>query len=386
MSDEQKRDPPAEDAAAEAASGEPPAAMVEPLERSSAEGADSTGEAANAAAASAPRRATPWYLQPALFLALAALALAGWQLWQSRVATQALQVDLASRLAQFEKSSADTRRDAERLENAVRDLTAKLGAVESRVAETRSQQVALEQIYQDLSKSRDEAVLTDAEQLVSIASQQLALAGNVKSALAALQGADQRLAKLDRPQLAPVRKALAGDIARLEAVPYVDLSGISARLDALAERVGGLPLATEERPPAAAPPPEAPVTGSAWRDFLAAAWRDLRSLVRIQKIESAEPPLLAPEQAYFLREQLRLRLLSARLALLNHDPGLYRRDLGIAQDWLKQYFNVESPAVEAALAEIKDLAGATVSVALPSLEDSLTAVRGIRLVRSQGGG
>ncbi|MFZ5558923.1 MAG: uroporphyrinogen-III C-methyltransferase [Pseudomonadota bacterium] len=382
MSDEQKKDPSVEEAPVEPAG---PGTAAATDARAPADGAESAG-AAETEAAAAPPRAAPWFAQPALYLALAALGLAGWQVWQGRAADEALQLELASRLAQFEKTAADTRRDTERLENAVRDLTGKLGAVESRVAETRSQQVALEAVYQELSRGRDEAALAEVEQLVAIASQQLALAGNVKAALAALQGADQRLARLDRPQLAPARKALAADIAKLEAVPYVDLSGISARVDALADRVGSLPLASEARPAAATPPPAAPLTGSAWRDFLAAAWRDLRGLVRIQKIESAEPPLLAPEQAYFLREQLRLRLLSARLALISRDPGVYRRDLASAEGWLKQYFNVSSPEVAAALAEVRELSEATVSVPLPDIEDSLTAVRGIRLVRPQGGG
>ncbi|HSO07108.1 MAG TPA: uroporphyrinogen-III C-methyltransferase [Pelomicrobium sp.] len=383
MSDEQKKDDRPADEAAEPAQDTAPAAAAEGRGGAPSDSSEPTG-AAETEAAAPPSRGTPWYLQPALFLALAALGFAGWHYWQTRATSESLRLELASRLATFEKTVDETRRDIDRLDNSVRDITGKLGAVDSRVAEIRSQQVALEQIYQDLSKSRDEAVLADAEQLVSIASQQLALAGNVKAALAALQGADQRLAKLDRPQLAPARKAIAADIAKLEAVPHVDTTGLSARLDALAERVAGLPLAAEARPAASAPPPAQPPTGSAWRDLLAAAWRDLRALVRIRKIDAAEAPLLAPDQSYFLREQLRLRLLSARLALLNRDPGVYRRDLATAEDWLKRYFNVESPEVKAALEEVRELREATVSVQLPNIEDSLTAVRGIRLTRAQG--
>lgn len=378
MSDEPRKDDlPAGDAAERPGAGQAPASPPAPA---------AGGEPAAAAEAAAAPRGTPWYLQPALYLALAALGLAGWQAWQYRAAADALQLELASRLAEADRAAAAVRRDVERLENAVRDLTGKLGAVEAQVAETRGQQVALEQIYQDLSRGRDEAVLADVEQLVSIASQQLALAGNVKAALAALQGADQRLARLDRPQLAPARKAIAADIARLEALPFVDTTGLSARLDALAERVGGLPLKAEARPAAAAPLPAAAPSGSAWRDLLAAVWRDLRGLVRIQRIDATEPPLLAPEQSYFLREQLRLRLISARLALLNRDPGVYRRDLETAQRWLEQHFDLAGAEAQAAASELRELREATVSVQLPAIDDSLTAVRGIRLARPQGGG
>lgn len=366
MTDEQNKDLPQQTAA--------PAADAGP-----------SADSAAPAGAAAPRRATPWYLQPALYVALAALGLAGWQHWQSRLESDALQAALASRIGEVERLAADARRDAERLDNAVRDLSGRLGALDARVAETRSQQLALEAVYQELSRGRDEAALAEVEQLVGIASHQLALAGNVKAALAALQAADQRLARLDRPALAPARSALAADIARLEALPYVDLPGLTARLDALAGRAGALPLAAEARPAPGPPAPEAVPTGVAWRDFLAAAWRDLRALVRIQRIDTPEPPLLAPEQAYFLREQLRLRLLSARLALLARDADGYRRDLNTAEDWLARHFDGASPDVKAALAEARDLAGATVSVALPAIDESLTAVRRARLAREAGG-
>jgi uroporphyrin-3 C-methyltransferase len=370
MTDEQNRDLPREAAAAP----EPAAAAPQPPEPSST----AEGEAA------APR-GTPWYLQPALYLALAALGLGGWQQWQSRAESDALQTALASRIGGVERLAADARRDTERLDNAVRDLSGRLGALDSRVAETRSQQLALEAVYQELSRGRDEAALAEVEQLVGIASHQLALAGNVKSALAALQAADQRLARLDRPALAPARRALAADIARLEALPYVDLPGITARLDALGARAGTLPLAAEARPAPGAPAPQPAPSGVAWRDFLAAAWRDLRALVRIQRVDAPEPPLLAPEQAYFLREQLRLRLLSARLALLARDAAAYRRDLKTAEDWLARHFDAASPAVQAALVETRELESATVSVALPAIDESLTAVRGVRLTREAGG-
>ena len=108
---------------------------------------------------------------------------------------------------------------------------ARIAQLEARLAESQSQQLALEALYQDLSRNRDEWQLAEIEQVLAIASQQLQLAGNVRAALLALQLAEARLARADRPQFVPVRRALARDIERLRALPAVDLPAMSVRLD-----------------------------------------------------------------------------------------------------------------------------------------------------------
>jgi uroporphyrin-3 C-methyltransferase len=81
-----------------------------------------------------------------------------------------------------------------------KELQLKVGVLESRQLEAQSQQLALEQLYQDLSKNRDEWALAEIEQVLSTASQQLQLAGNVQGALIALQNADRSLSRSDKPQ------------------------------------------------------------------------------------------------------------------------------------------------------------------------------------------
>src|SRR6185369_14680145 len=131
----------------------------------------------------------------------------------------------------------------------LRDAQAKIGALEQRLTESQSQQLALEALYQELSRNRDEWQLAEIEQVLAIARQQLQLSGNVRAALLALQLAESRLARADRPQFLPVRRALARDIERLRAVPGLDLSGISLKLDSLVAAVDSLPLAFDERTP-----------------------------------------------------------------------------------------------------------------------------------------
>ena len=160
----------------------------------------------------------------------------------------------------------------------LRDAQAKITLLEARLAESQAQQAALEALYRDLAPSRDEIALSEIEQVLLVASQQLQLAGNVPSALTALQLADAKLQRLDRPQFVPLRRALSRDMDRLKAVPYVDIVGMSLKLDQAIAAVDTLPLAMDER--CRRPPPDkaAPADESPWRRFLREMWSDVKQL------------------------------------------------------------------------------------------------------------
>jgi uroporphyrin-3 C-methyltransferase len=253
------------------------------------------------------------------------------------------------------------------------------------VQESQNQQIALEALYQELSRSRDESLLADVEQTLLVANQQLQVAGNVKSALIALQAADARLARLDRRQLAGLRKVIARDIERVKLAPYVDVIGIGARLDNLINTIDSLPLAMELRPPETAPAKKgvADADGNAWARFTRELWRDLRDLVRVQDLDRPDMPLLTPTQSYFLRENLKLRLLSARLALLAHDEKSFRSDLRAARDWLARYYDTRDKTVANAVAAVRQLHDSQIGIELPDVAASLDAVRNYRLTRER---
>src|SRR5205823_11366156 len=157
------------------------------------------------------------------------------------------QEELARRLRDIEGDVREARSTARQSLELLREAQAKIGQLESRLSESQSQQLALEALYQELSRNRDEWQLAEIEQVLAIASQQLQLAGNIRAALLALQLAEARLARADRPQFVPVRRALARDIERLRATPAVDLPAMTVRLDALIAAVDSLPLAFDER-------------------------------------------------------------------------------------------------------------------------------------------
>jgi uroporphyrin-3 C-methyltransferase len=298
------------------------------------------------------------------------------------------QEELARRLQDIDAGSREARAVARQAQEAVREAQTRISQVEGRLAESQSQQLALEALYQDLSRNRDEWQLAEIEQVLAIASQQLQLAGNVRAALLALQLAEARLARADRPQFTPVRRALARDIERLRATPAVDLPAMTVRLDALVAAVDSLPLAFEERAeraPAKDTPAGGPGPGVLAR-LGAEVWNELKQLVVVRRVGGTEPPLLPPPQAYFVRENLRLRLLNARLSLLARDEAGYREDLRVSQAWVQRYFDARSRQGMDALAQIKQLSATSISFELPTISDSLEAVRGFKSRRERAPG
>ena len=340
---------------------------------------DSDRVVSDAAAPGGRRRAAATTARaPFLWIALLTLlAAGGYALYDQHQAVESLRSDVAQRLTAADAAAAQARARESDLGNTVRDVQAKLALLDARIGEFQSQQASLEALYRELAPSRDELALSEVEQILVLASQQLSLGANVQAALAGVQVADAKLARLDRPQLAPLRRALARDMDRLKAVPYVDVAGISIKLDQMIAAIDDLPLAKDERLPApatAAPPPNE----AAWVRLLREMWSDVRSVIRIEVSDRPAAPLVTPQQSFFLRENLRLRLLSARLALLARDDRAFHADMQAAGAWLKQYFDANSKPVQVALATLAQHAAIAMPAELPDLAASVEAVRALK--------
>lgn len=249
---------------------------------------------------------------------------------------------------------------------------------------------ALERITSDLARRRTEWTLAEAEQLLVIANNRLQLARDVRSALVALRGADALLHQLADPNLLPVRRLLAREINALSALEKADVPGISLRLGVLAEGVDRLPLALAVRlrettgggSPAAAPAEAASAAAAAaaaeeagWRAAARSLWSDLRALVRIRTDVEVQRPLLPPEQQYFARENLRLMLYGAQLALLQGNTAIYRQNLEAADRLLKQFFDLDTQAVAAMQSELDKLKSERIIAELPDISASLESLR-----------
>jgi uroporphyrin-3 C-methyltransferase len=305
-------------------------------------------------------------------------------LWiDTRIQIRDLQQQLIRKLADADTYNRDSRQVAGQARDALHDLDYRLGALESKVGETQNQRLALEGLYLELSRSRDERILAEVEQILMIGSQQLTLAGNVKAALIALESADNRLQRADSAQFTAIRRAIRRDIERLKALPFVDVEGMSLRLDALAQEAPAFPLAMEERPAEERAP--AAKTEHNWAARLAAeAWHELQNAIRIERIDRAEVPLLSPSQSFFLREALRLRLISARVSLLAHEEDSFKADTRQCAQWLQQYFNSKDRKVAQAIGTLRQISTAELNIDVPDISGSLDSVRNAKVVRERG--
>jgi uroporphyrin-3 C-methyltransferase len=330
-----------------------------------------------------PAAARPWRVALLAAALVASLATLFW--WDVRQRLSGTQEEFASRLRAAEASAREASSVARGAQDSLLASQARIAALEARLAQSQSQQLALEALYADLSRNRDEWQLAEIEQVLAIASQQLQLAGNVRAALLALQLAEARLARTERPQFVPIKRALARDIERLKALPAIDMAAMSMRLDSLVAGVDALPLAFEERAekPAAQKGAPAGAEQGFWARLGAEVWGELRQLVVVRQMNSPEPPLLPPPQAYFLRENLRLRLLNARMSLLTRDEAGYREDLRASQAWIRRYFDPHSKQTADALAQLKGLSSASLSFEMPTISESLDAVRGYKSRRER---
>jgi uroporphyrin-3 C-methyltransferase len=332
-----------------------------------------------------------------LKLAVGALAvLLALQWWNAHTDISELRREVAQRLQTGDTLNSQTKLIADRLDDELRSMQAKLAMLEARQLESQSQQIALEQLYRDLAKNRDDWALAEIEQVLSTASQQLQLAGNVRGALIALQNADARLSRADRPQFITIRRAIAQDVDKLKSLPSVDLTGIAVRLDALIAQVDSMALLSDEEPAAVAPPKaraSAKLKGGQkatpaqdwrsglqerWSAWTADLWNDVRQLVRVRTVTKPEALLLTPEQAFFARENVKLRLLNARVALLSRNDSAFRSDLAEADQALQRYFDTADRHTQAGRELIRQLRESVLSIEMPTLSNSLAAVRQTR--------
>jgi uroporphyrin-3 C-methyltransferase len=306
-----------------------------------------------------------------------------WQWLDGHRAIGDMQQQLAKKIAEMDGNSKATQVLLAQDQDQVRELSAKVATMESRYAESQNQRVALENLYNNLSANSDEAALAEVEQMLLIASQQLQLSANVRVALIAMQTADSRLQRMNRPAFSGLRQAINNDMDKLRALHEADITGINLQLNNLISAVDNMPLAYQQQLPAnpAAAQAAVPEAGTTWQKLLHDIWYELKQLVRIENTDKAEIPLLPPNQEFFLRENLKLNLLSARLALLSHDEVSFRQGLKTAQRWTARYFDAKSSVNKHVSEVLKKLVASDISIELPDISDSLRAVRNYRQMR-----
>ena len=332
----------------------------------------------------------------ALLLALASLVGIG-VAWQSLSRQHALEQELVRRQDASQADATEARASAKQAQELTRDTAAKVALLDARLAEVALQRGQLEELIQSMSRSRDENVVVDIEASIRVALQQSTITGSAEPLVATLKQADERLLRYKQPRMEGVRRAVARDLDRVKAVSVVDVSTLTIKLDEVVHLLDELPLlsaplradeamavrphaAAAGKPVVVAEPPDGQVARwwwefkTRWNEGTSLVWTETKSLLRVTRIEHPEGMLVTPEQTFFLRENLKLRLLNARLALLSRQFDTAQADLRDTQDMLARYFDMRSRKVVAATDLLRQVVGQARQVNVPRPDDTLAAL------------
>lgn len=357
-------------------------------------GAAATGGTAGAASAPSPaagadvRRWWAAIVAVVLVLCVVAIALA----WKAEQRVAALEQELVRRQQDSATQSTEARMVAKQAQEGARDAAAKVALLEARVAEVAIQRGQLEDLIQSLTRSRDENLLVDVEAAVRVAVQQGAIMGSAEPLVATLRQADERLQRYNQPRLEGVRRAITRDLEKVKAIGVTDIATLTIKLDEAMRMIDELPLLAVAEPrvgppraepsaPAAVAPASAAAGWSfpgdwraAWRAGWERTWAEARSLVRVTRIDQPDAALLEPQHAFFLRENVKLRLLNARVALLSRQFGTAQADLLVVQTSLERYFDRSSRRTNSALELVRQTLQQARQVALPRPDETLAAL------------
>lgn len=325
--------------------------------------------------------------------------------WQSLSRQQSLEQELVRRQEASQAQATEARVAAKQSAELVRDTAAKVSLLEARLAEVALQRGQLEELIQSMSRSRDENVVGDIEAAIRVALQQTQITGSAEPLVATLKQADERLLRYKQPRMEGVRRAVARDLDRVRSVAVVDVSTLTIKLDEVVRMADELPLVSgadtalrpreEKGGEAAAKARERAL--QLQREQVAAAaegklslwwwqasqqlstwtglvWGEARTLLRVTRIEHPEAALISPDQSFFLRENLKLRLLNARLALLSRQFDTAQSDLRDSQDMLSRYFDMRSRKVAGVAELLRQVAGQARQVSVPRPDDTLAAL------------
>jgi uroporphyrin-3 C-methyltransferase len=310
-------------------------------------------------------------------IALLAMVFSG-LLWEK---LSRIQGQLARQSADAGQQSLEAKAWAKQAQDSVKDSAARMALVESRLGEAALQRTQLEELIQSLSRSRDENLVLDIESSLRLAQQQAQLTSSLEPLLGVLKTAQQRLQRASNPRLISIQRAIDRDLELVKSAQITDLPGMLLVLDEMVALTDELPLVIElQRPqsPSSKPldPQSLQTTSSVpwWKMVFERVMVEARGLLRVSRIDSPEAALLAPEQGFLLRENLKLKLLNARLSLLARQTDAAKADLQAVSVSLKKYFDPNARKTLQALQLLEKAQGLSKGGPIPRLDGSLAAL------------
>ncbi len=314
-------------------------------------------------------------LRLAIWVLLALALVSSGLLWQK---LDNIQIQLARQSSEAGLSASQALVTARQAQDVAVDSAAKVALFDQRLAEVALQRSQLEELMQSLSRARDENLLVDMESALALAQQQAQLTGSMEPVVLTLQAVDVRLARAAQPRLARVQRAVAKDLARLKSMALVDTPALLVKMDELALLIDEIPLANApppkvlDKPKLARTPTEAVVQ---WGErLLQSVQTELKDLVRVSRINDPQAVLLSPEQSFFVRENLKLRVLNARLGLLARQVDAVRSDLKLTAATIGRYFDPGARNTQTALALVKQMQTEFGTFEQPRVDETLAAL------------
>lgn len=337
------------------------------------------------------RSKRPWVLM----VLVAGLAATLGYVWHTSSRISLLEAELVKRQEQTQSRSQEAQLLARQAQDMSRDALARATLLDAKLAEVALQRSQLDELIQSVSRTRDENLLAELNAALRVAMQQSALTGSAEPLVSALQSMDSRLAHATPVRMEGIRRAILKDLDELKATQIEDLQTLSIRLDEAIRQVDELPIVSlpqdarvqgsrpDTRPvPARSQITPVPERSDSWASKLLqwgnmatqSAWQEAKTLVRVTRIAHPEAALMSPDQAFFVRENLKLRLLNARLSLISRQIGTAQSDLLAAGRTIDQYFDLQSRKTRVLKTQLDEIAVQTRHVQIPRPDDTLAAI------------
>lgn len=308
-----------------------------------------------------------------LLWAVAVLALTSSALlWQKLAHTQE---QLARQSAASGAKADEAQAQARQAQGMAQTAKARLAVAEGSLDELLSWQRQTDELLQTAVRARDDSLVTDLAAMLEAAQIQARLSGDVTPLQTALHLVQERISQAANPRLAAAARAARQDLERAQSADVPDIASLLAQLDALWGQVDAIPAANDaaDASDAQEPPPEAapaPWWQRAWRE----AWSGAGRLVRVSRIDRPDASMMTPQQAFFVRQHVKLRLQGARLALLSGRRDAAQADLARAEQMLGELFALQAQATRDALARLRQAQAALQGAPMPSASATLAAL------------
>lgn len=345
-----------------------------------------------------------------VFLLVAIVAAAG--AWFAQRRFEATIKQVGAQVLELKVQADEARRDARQSLVLLDAQQVRIQHAEAALRDAQSQFAALEQVWQNFNKGMEDSMLAnDVDRLLTVASQQLRVSGNVNNAILALEHGLSMLVRADRPRFASLQRAISADLDRLRGVATVDIPGVSAKLEQVTNLLGKAPLlvpdeaapglmsardrnaSTLASAPAVSSNARTGSPGDVAEDWWQTLWRQLRvsakssaaflvrelsDVISVQRVTDKNALLMSPEQGTLLRANLRARLLTAQMALLMHQSTIWQLELSTIEGAVASRYDPKSPEVVSALRLLRELASLNVAIVFPDITDSVAALEAVR--------